>query len=292
MASNPYVNKVEFGNTVVMDLTADTVTEESLEFGITAHDHTGAPIVGTGGAKLTKDITSNIEVGGIKSNTTYVKGTKIEDVIENLLVKYLVPTLSFGISPNTSPVMYETIIPNVTMSCTVGKKSNDIQSIDFRVNGTSVHTETSGVAGGGSFSYVYNTPISNTTSFSIVVDDGRDGASSSRTITFCNPSFFGTVADTVTTVTESDIKSLANKRAINSRSLTYNNITMTYGKILYAYPQSFGSLTSVKDGNNIECLASYTKQSVNVTVDGVSVPYFAYILTDATGVTNIKQIYS
>lgn len=41
------VNKVEFAGEVLLDLTEDTVTPETLAKGVTAHDKTGAQIVGT-----------------------------------------------------------------------------------------------------------------------------------------------------------------------------------------------------------------------------------------------------
>lgn len=47
MADNPYVNKVVFGSTTLLDLTSDTVTAGDLTIGVTAHDRSGAPIVGT-----------------------------------------------------------------------------------------------------------------------------------------------------------------------------------------------------------------------------------------------------
>ena len=42
-----YNNKVEIGNDVIIDLTADTVTAAKLAYGYTAHDASGAPITGT-----------------------------------------------------------------------------------------------------------------------------------------------------------------------------------------------------------------------------------------------------
>lgn len=49
MANNQYVNKVVNGESgdVLIDLTADTITASSLMQGYTAHDKSGAPIVGT-----------------------------------------------------------------------------------------------------------------------------------------------------------------------------------------------------------------------------------------------------
>lgn len=46
MANNPYVNKVVYGTTVLVDLTSDTVSASSLLSGATAHDASGAPVTG------------------------------------------------------------------------------------------------------------------------------------------------------------------------------------------------------------------------------------------------------
>ena len=46
MANNQYVNKVQYGDTTLVDLTSDTVTESTLMAGYTAHDASGAPITG------------------------------------------------------------------------------------------------------------------------------------------------------------------------------------------------------------------------------------------------------
>lgn len=41
------INKVQYGNTTLIDLTSDTVTADKLMQGYTAHDRTGALITGT-----------------------------------------------------------------------------------------------------------------------------------------------------------------------------------------------------------------------------------------------------
>lgn len=47
MANNLNINKVVYGQTILLDLTEDTVTSENLAMGIIAHDKSGARIVGT-----------------------------------------------------------------------------------------------------------------------------------------------------------------------------------------------------------------------------------------------------
>ena len=47
MANNPYKNKVIYNGTTLLDLTGDTVAPDKLLLGYTAHDASGAPIIGT-----------------------------------------------------------------------------------------------------------------------------------------------------------------------------------------------------------------------------------------------------
>ena len=47
MANNPYVNKVQYGNTVLIDLTGDTATAADVVSGKTFHDATGASKIGS-----------------------------------------------------------------------------------------------------------------------------------------------------------------------------------------------------------------------------------------------------
>lgn len=62
MANNPYVNKVVKGTDTLIDLTSDTVTANSLMQGYTAHDASGAPIVGVATGGVDGD---NLAYGGV-----------------------------------------------------------------------------------------------------------------------------------------------------------------------------------------------------------------------------------
>ena len=67
------VNKVEYGDEVLMDLTNDTVTPETLAEGVTAHDASGEQIVGTMSLNKVTDLTGltyNV-ISGWKATSGY-----------------------------------------------------------------------------------------------------------------------------------------------------------------------------------------------------------------------------
>ena len=250
---------------------------------------------GTGGSStLSADITSNVEVGGVPSGTNFVEGTNLEDIIKKILVKYLPPTATFTITPSNTLKLFGDTITSETMKVVVTKKSNDITEIAFKADSTVLNSITSGVNNGGTFSYTYtpSTPISDTVTLSVDVKDGERTVTKSIKITFCYPTYYGTVADSVASMTASDIQGLDKRVAVNNKAMTWSGISMDYGKLCYAYPKSFGALTSIKDANNVDYINSYTRTEVTLTENGNSVVYYCYLLTDAAGVSNFKQIYA
>lgn len=247
-----------------------------------------------GSSTLSADITSNVEVGGVPSGTNFVEGTNLEDIIKKILVKYLPPTATFTITPSNTLKLFGDTITSETMKVVVTKKSNDITEISFKSDSTVLNSITSGVNNGGTFSYTYtpSTPISNTVTLSVDVKDGEQTVTKSIKITFCYPTYYGTVADSVASMTASDIQGLDKRVAVNNKAMTWSGISMDYGKLCYAYPKSFGALTSIKDANNVDYINSYTRTEVTLTENGNSVVYYCYLLTDAAGVSNFKQIYA
>ena len=78
-----YRNKVIFGDTVLIDLTADTVTPDKILSGFTAHDQSGAAITGT----CEFDVDSGdatVQVAEIiKGQTAYARGAKLTGTMTN-----------------------------------------------------------------------------------------------------------------------------------------------------------------------------------------------------------------
>lgn len=77
------VNKVLYGSTVLIDLTADTVTADKILSGFTAHDQSGAVITGT----CTFDVDSGdatVKVAEmLDGKTAYARGAKLTGTMPN-----------------------------------------------------------------------------------------------------------------------------------------------------------------------------------------------------------------
>lgn len=97
-------------------------------------------------------------------------------------------------------------------------------------------------------------------------------------------SYYGIINSS--TITENDISSLSS-RVSSSKSYTYT-VNLAEQRIVYMYPQSFGTLTSIKDANNFDYINSYTRTTLSYN----GVDYYVYILTDPVTITGFKQIFN
>ena len=123
--------------------------------------------------------------------------------------------------------------------------------------------------------------VTTTTTYTVVATYDGVTVQGSTTATFVNPSYFGAVSPSFSP-TEESIKALAetvkNTKAY-SVTLSTNN-----QKVCYAYPSSFGALTSIKDANGYEYIHSFTRTTVNVNGED----YYVYLLTDESSVSDFR----
>ena len=236
--------------------------------------------------KFTRDDLTAVTVGGLNSGSS-VKDKTTMEVLESILFPYQKPTVSFSISPNTTVYESGTTVSSIMFTINVTKKSNDIQSIKVYDGSTLLTTITSGVASGGTFTYTYSCNITSNTTLKVEVSDGTSTASATKNITFGYKSYYGFVADG-TTVNETVIKALQNNVLKTSKALNYTGINCTDSKIVYAYPQNQGLLSSILDGNGFDYIDSY--DCTNVTVDGVN--YNVYVMIDPTTLDGFTQKFA
>lgn len=108
--------------------------------------------------------------------------------------------------------------------------------------------------------------------------------SASGTIRAYALSYYGVI--NAATITANDISSLSS-RLSSSKSFTHT-VNLSEQRIVYMYPTSFDTLTSIKDANNFDYINSYTRTTMSYN----SVDYYVYILTDPVTITGFKQIFN
>ena len=235
----------------------------------------------TGSAALQEPLTATVEIGTVTNGKTYPRGTNLEQIIRDMLIKYTPPAVSLSTTPSTR--LYDIVTDSVTtilLKATVTKKTQNVTKVAFYVGDTLVNEITTGVAAGGNFQYQYtpDTAIHTDTTFKATATDGKQTSTSTFSINFVAKSYYGICDADVSDPSETVIKS-GTSNLKDTRNLTYSGITTSWGKVFYAYPKSFGALTYIKDEvNNINYFDSFQRSEVQV--DGIA--YYCYTLIQPT----------
>lgn len=82
--ANQYVNKVVVGTETKLDLSADTITAADLKKGATAHDKSGAPIVGTSELDVNSADATAAVAEVLTGKTFYARGSKMTGTMPNI----------------------------------------------------------------------------------------------------------------------------------------------------------------------------------------------------------------
>lgn len=82
--ANQYVNKVVVGTETKLDLSADTITAADLKKGATAHDKSGAPIVGTNENDVNSADATAAVAEVLAGKTFYARGSRLTGTMPNI----------------------------------------------------------------------------------------------------------------------------------------------------------------------------------------------------------------
>lgn len=239
---------------------------------------------------LSQDLTATVAIGTVTSGKKYAKGTSLEAIIRDILIKEVAPSVSLTLNP--TKLLYDVVTENITtikLVANVTKGTYTPSNIKFYVGATEVDSKS--ITSEGSYAFVYNpaTPIKVNTVFKAVVTDGKLSSESSKTVKFVSNSYYGTVDSTVSEPKESEIKVLQNKTLKDVKDLTYSGINMDYGKVVYAYPVSFGALTSIKDPvNNYNYFSSFARTTTKVD----NIDYYVYTQIDPSASEDVKLVFA
>lgn len=248
-------------------------------------------------------ITYTDEEGASTTLGGWVKGDKASSVsfqefAYKLLHPYEAPSISFSINPSKTVYQYGEELYAITLIVNVTKKSKPITAIGFSVNNVVKTLLTDNVSEGGKFTYTYipDTPINSTTRFSVDVTDGVKTVNGSKLVSWVGKSYFGYIPYDAsvgdygenTPPPSADFIKEQEGLLLTSRSLTRQNISTYDSHIMYAYPASFGKLTSIRDALNLDYLEdSYYRY--DMVIDEID--YYVYILKTAVSVDGFTQIY-
>lgn len=233
-----------------------------------------------------------IELVATENKIYYAPEGKAFSSVKVDIKEFVAPGVTLSITPSTT--MYDKDIDTlgeIAITANVKKGTNDISTVRFAINGTTVKELTEDVKDGGVFLYTHTfNPRTNTT-FTISVtafDSQAKTGASSKEIKFVNKSYYGIVDHTVVNPTAEQITALEHA-LVGTKAYVYSGINMDYGKVVYAYPAAFGSLNSIIDSEHkIPYTESFTKTSVNI--DGTA--YFVYILTDPAAAENVQLTFA
>lgn len=198
--------------------------------------------------------------------------TGLMDTLAKIIrITYTAPAISLSGSGSGTIREKGASLASLTLTAAVTKKSNPIGTVRFYRGGTLLDTQTTGgaIPNGGSSSYTYSTAFSDTTSFSSQVDDtlvGSDGpttvTSNTVTYTFVYPYYYGAGA---TGLTPAQVATLTKDIIVSTATKTVTFTATAGQKFYFAYPASYGALTSILDVNGFETLPDWTLTNSNIT---------------------------
>lgn len=202
---------------------------------------------------------------------------------------YQAPGVTLASSPSATYEELGSTLTNVALTAFTVKTSSNITSVVFKRNGTAIKNIVSPTSGGGSELYTDTNSVTATAAYTAVVGDGT-GSTTSNTITFTfvYPFYYGVGAQSLT---GAQVQALT--KLVQGQSNTTTVTSPTSQVYYFAYPQSYGVLSSITDQNGFSTLAGYTRRSVSLTMlDSTTQSYYIYEFNTPTTQTSFSNTYT
>lgn len=203
-----------------------------------------------------------------------------ETILKILNLSYLGPQVSLSASGNGTIREKGTAVTASTLTANVTMRSDPIARIRFFLDGVlQSDMNPPSNTGSGATTYNWSGSFQDNVTFSVTVtDDGASGgptnASASAAFTFVYPYYHGCRAPGATAAQVAGLT----KSVIASNANLLRSFTAANGDVFYfAYPASYGALTSILDQNGFETILSWNARTENITgLDGNPVAYRIY----------------
>ena len=210
-----------------------------------------------------------VNLQGIKAVTDYIMD-----------MGYAPPTVALSTNPNYAVIREKgDVISSVDLTANIVRVLNDIAEVRFYRGATLIDTQTSGggIPAGGNSTFTDSNSFSDNRSYRVEVDDdsvqSKPSAQQTRSFVFVYPYYYGVGAAGLGAGVSALTKQIIQEATSAVRSFSPNGSQKMY----FAYPASYGNLTSILDINSFNTIADWTKTTTNITgLDGNPVSYNIY----------------
>lgn len=209
------------------------------------------------------------------SNDLLSDVTNVKQALDSILAKlyYVKPSIN-SFTASTNGGVFEvgtTITAPITFNWEYNKNITTQTLTDCTLADETVRTTT------------YDSDIITDKTFTLSASDGENTVSKSISYKFVAPYYIG--VSTTNTLTETEIIALTKKlEAKGTKTIDY---TTAQSYMVFAYPKSYGAISSVIDQNGFNVTDSFVRSTVTVN----SVEYYVYCSNQCSGTYTISYRY-
>ena len=231
-------------------------------------------------------------VGSLPAGTNLVS-VECADVLEQMLVAKLPPSITFTSSLAESGTYEIGEVQDITLDIAVTKQNYDIKKVE--ITSTPSLAEFTKNITASPWTHSGQISISDSQTVTVKATD-VENLSSTKSIkwNFVYPMYASYVSADVTEITEADIISgqkLVRAKGVTTLAYTSNDTLL---RPVFAFDASYGQLKKITDVlNQIELMSDYTMHEVQIeTLDGNMTDYYVYVANTEAILDNFEIKFS